>query len=120
LLIYQQHKASVQSEEVIRTSHFPQRRIINLSHLSLINAPHNPLFGESGSVLVCNGNEYAIYRACRQASGHWFGAQHTPSPDGVAVARSTYNPDFSYLLKRFDQVFRYSPSADQLRELFDH
>ena len=112
LLIYQQHKASVQSEEVIRISHFPQRRIINLSHLSPLNAPHNPLFGENGSVLVCNGNEYPIYRACMQARGHWFGAQHTPSPDGVAVARSTYNPDFSYLLELFDQVFRYSPSAD--------
>ena len=107
LLIYQQHKASVLSEEVIRTSHFPQRRIINLSHLSLLNAPQNPLFGENASVLVCNGNKYPIYRACMQASGHWFGAQHTPSPDGVAVARSTYNPDFSYLLELFDQVFRY-------------
>ncbi len=106
LLIYQHHKASIQSEEVIRTSHFPQRRIINFSHLSLLNAPHNPLFGENGSVLVCNGNKYPIYRACMQASGHWFGAQHTPSPDGVAVARSTYNPDFSYLLELFDQVFR--------------
>jgi esterase/lipase len=112
LLIYQQHKASAQPEEVIRTGHFPQRRIINLSHLSLLNAPHNPLFGENGSVLVCNGNKYPIYLACTQASGHWFGAQHTPSPDGVAVARSTYNPDFGYLLELFDQVFRDSPSAD--------
>jgi hypothetical protein len=105
-LIYQQQMASGQSEEEIRSSHFPLRRIINLSHLSLLNAPHNPLFGENADVLVCNGNEYPIYRACMQARGHWFGAQHTPSPDGVAVARSTYNPDFGYLLELFDQVFR--------------
>ena len=97
--------STVQSREVIRNSHYPQRRIINLSHPNLINAAHNPLFGENGSVLVCNGNKYPIYRACMRASGHWFGAQHTSSPDGVAVARTTYNPDFDYLLELFDQVF---------------
>ena len=109
LLIYQQAMAIAQSREVIRNGHYPQHRIINLSHLSLLNAARNPLFGENGSVLVCNGNKYPIYRACMQASGHWLGAQHTPSPDGVAVARSTYNPDFDYLAELFDQVFRHSP-----------
>jgi esterase/lipase len=105
LLIYQQPTTTAQPREVIRKSNFPQRRILNLSHLSLLNAPRNPLFGENGSVLVCNGNEYPIYQACRRASGHWFGAQHTPSPDGIAVARSTYNPDFDFLIELFDQVF---------------
>jgi esterase/lipase len=111
-LMYQPTTATAQPREVVRNSHYPQRRIINLSHLSLLNAPYNPLYGENGSVLVCNGNEYPIFQACMRASGHWFGAQHTPSPDGVAVARSTYNPDFGYLLELFDQVFLNSPTSD--------
>ena len=105
-LIYQQTKTTTKPREVVRSGHYPKRRILNLSHLSLLNAPHNPLFGENGSILVCNGNKYPVYRACMQARAHWFGAQHTPSPDGVAVARTTYNPDFAYLPELFDQVFR--------------
>jgi hypothetical protein len=106
LLIYQQTQAQPNPREVVRSGHYPQRRILNLSHLSLLNAPGNPLFGENGAILVCNGNRYPVYHACLQSREHWFGAQHTPSPDGVAVARSTYNPDFDYLLQLFDQVFR--------------
>ena len=105
-LIYQQTQKPTKPRELARSGYYPQRRILNLSHLSLLNAPHNPLFGENGSVLVCNGNKYPVYRACMLSRQHWFGAQHTPSPDGVAVARSTYNPDFAYLLDLFDQVFR--------------
>ncbi|MEM9605309.1 MAG: alpha/beta fold hydrolase [Pseudomonadota bacterium] len=91
--------------EIVRGSHYPERRILNQSHLSLLNAPDNPLFGQAGRVLVCNGNEYPIFMACMRAREHWFGAQHTPSPDGVPVARTTYNPDFPYLFTVFDQVF---------------
>lgn len=92
-------------KEIIRPSNYPARRILNQSHLSLINAPDNPLFGARGSVLVCNGNEYPIFMACLRATGHWFGAQHTPSPDKTPVARTTYNPDFPYLLKLLEEVF---------------
>jgi len=91
--------------EEFKPSQYLNLRILNQSPLSVLTAPSNPLFGESGSVLVCNGNEYKIFFACMGAKGHWFGAQHTPSPDGVAVARTTYNPDWDYVLTQFDQVF---------------
>ncbi|MEE9319293.1 MAG: alpha/beta fold hydrolase [Granulosicoccus sp.] len=87
-----------------RASRFPSKRILNQSHLSLMNSPDNPLFGESAAVLVCNGNEYPIFMACMRSSQHWYGAQHTASPDGVAVARTTYNPDFDSVMQRFDEV----------------
>lgn len=92
-----------------RNAHFPALRIINQSHLSLINRRENGLFGESGQILVCNGNEYPIFIACMRARKHWYGAQHTALPDeaaeGDAVARTTYNPDFPVLLERIDEVF---------------
>ena len=106
LLIYANTTSvNLKPNEVLRASAYLQRRILNQSHLSLINAPYNPLLGEAGQQLICNGNKYPIFMACMRATGHWFGAQHTPSPDGVAVARTSYNPDYSTVLKYFEEVF---------------
>lgn len=91
--------------EVIRSSAHLDIRILNQSHLSLINSPNNALYGRDGVQLVCNGNEYPIFRACMRARNHWFGAQHTPSPDGVAVARTAYNLDFATVVEMFEEVF---------------
>lgn len=91
--------------ETIRNSAHLEKRVINQSHLSVLTSPENPLFGEQGTILVCNGNEWKIFSACLRAENHWYGAQHTPSPDGVAVARTTYNPDFDYVFTQFDRVF---------------
>ena len=89
-----------------RNSHFPEARIINQSHQGVLMASQNPLFGSNGSVLVCNGNDWPTFSACLYSDEkHWFGAQHTPSPDGVPVARATYNPDFSYVFEQFDKIF---------------
>ena len=89
-----------------RNSSYPPGRVLNQSHQSLLIAPQNPIYGKNGRILVCNGNEYPIFRACLNYQGdHWYGAQHTPSPDGVPVARTTYNPDFDYVMQQFDRLF---------------
>ena len=90
--------------EEVRDSRHLELRALGQSHLSLTNAPSNPLFGRGGSVLVCNGNEYPIFMACMRARGHWYGAQHTPSPNGVPVARMTWNPDWEHVLRRLDET----------------
>jgi len=82
---------------------FPKHRILSQSHLGLMYAPDNPLFGESGNVLVCNGNDYPTFIACLRSPQHWYGAQHDESPDGVPVARTTWNPDWRTVLSRFDE-----------------
>ncbi len=109
LMIYTTDTKTIASKnEIIRLSQYLDRRILNQSHLSLINAPVNPLLGENGTQLICNGNKYPIFMACMQATGHWYGAQYTESPDGVAVARTTYNPDFHTILEQFDRIFLLS------------
>ena len=106
LILYTDPSVSVPRErETHRSGATMQRRILNQSHLSLTNGPDNPVYGEQDPVLVCNGNEYPIFRACMMATGHWFGAQHTASPDGVPVARSTYNPDMPFVIDALRRVF---------------
>ena len=91
--------------EVRRPSARLDLRIINQSHMSLINSPDNELYGRSRKILVCNGNVPEIFFGCLRSPVHWYGAQHTVSPDDVAVARTTYNPDYEYVLQMIEQVF---------------
>ena len=106
LVIYSANpQLDTRSDEIRRNSYHPELRILNQSHLSLTNSPTNILYTGTNPVLICNGNEYPIFIACLRAKKHWFGAQHTPSPDGVAVARATYNPDYRFILSQIDQVF---------------
>ncbi len=94
----------LQPFEITRGSAFAERRILNQSHLGLMYSPDNVLFGERASILVCNGNDYPTFLACMRANEHWYGAQHTPSPDGTPVARTTYNADWHGVLQLFDTV----------------
>jgi len=106
LLIYSEQE-SIESNhnEIVRSSYYPELRILNQSHLSLMNSPDNELLGKSRQLLICNGNEYPIFMACMHSDEHWYGAQHTPSPDGTAVARTTYNPDYSTIESLIEKVF---------------
>lgn len=103
-------KQSDLAVEEYRSSAFAQLRILNQSHLGLMYSPENPLFGERASVLVCNGNEFPVFMACMRAREHWYGAQHTLSPDQDAVARTTYNPDWQGVLTRLNEIL---PLADE-------
>jgi len=90
----------------VRNSEYLNRRMLNQSHQSVLMSKDNPLYGENGRVLVCNGNDWPTFSRCLSYQGaHWFAAQHTPSPNGLPVARSTYNPDFNYIFEKFDAVF---------------
>ena len=97
--------------ELARDSAFPALRVLNQSHLGLMYAPTDPLFGTAGRILVCNGNEYPVYSACMRSTRHWFGAQHTASPDGIPVARATFNADREGVLEVFDQWLLHATST---------
>lgn len=107
LVLYSNESETSRPNEIFRNSRYPQYRILNQSHQGMIISPNNPMFGVAGSVLVCNGNEWEVFSTClfyRQGP-HWHGAAGTDSPDGVPVARSTFNPDFSFLMELHDQIF---------------
>jgi len=107
LIVYSNSADTVSNEFItVKPSSYPELRMLNQSHQSVLIDRQNPLFGEKGSVLVCNGNEWAVFSACLYYRGaHWYGAHTTPSPDDVPVARVTYNPDFTAVFDSFDKVF---------------
>jgi len=106
LLIFDSGNLKERKNETRIHSAHPDKRILNQSHQSLQVAPDHPLFGEQGSVLVCNGNEWAVFSGCLfyQGNDRWRAAERTPSPDNTPVARTTYNPDYKLLLEYHTEV----------------
>jgi len=89
LLTFHENPLPVQTAtETYRLASVDGTRILNQSHLGL----------------VCNGNEYPVFMACMRARNHWLGAQHTESPDGIPVARITFNPDFEHVMTLVDKI----------------
>lgn len=107
LLLYSNDQAQAGSNEIIRPSEYLPLRILNQSHQSMTISPDNTMFGENGTQLVCNGNEWKVFSACLyyRKGPHWHGAEGTQSPDGVPVARTTFNPDFEGIMTLHDQIF---------------
>lgn len=106
LLIYSAGGAEPRDgREIVRAGAYPAARILNLSHMSLMIAPENPRYGRAGDLIVCNGASGAARTACRSAPLRWHGAWGTRSPDGTPVARSTYNPDFDFVLEQARKIF---------------
>lgn len=91
--------------EIVRASAFPARRILNQSHMSLMISPENPRYGENGDLIICNGGGGTVDSACRSAPRRWHGAWGTASPDSAPVVRTTYNPDFEFLMRMVRTVF---------------
>lgn len=93
--------------EILRSSAHQADRIVNQSHMGVLISPDNPHYGRNGGQLVCNGNEWPVFSACLYYDGddRWRGAEGTASPDAVPMARTTFNPDFAFLVEQFDEVF---------------
>lgn len=107
LLLYGNEERQPGKYEIIRPSRNQERRILSQSHMGMMLSPQNALFGKEGTQLVCNGNEWKVFSACLYHAGgaRWRGAEGAVSPDGVPVARTTFNPDFDGIMALHDQVF---------------
>lgn len=106
LVIYSASGAQPRNDrEIVRNGADPLVRILNQSHMSMMIAPDNPRYGAEGDLRVCNGMNNTWKSACQDAPLLWYGAWGTDSPDGVLVARTTYNPDFDFVYEQIRAIF---------------
>ena len=114
LVLYGNGDVEAGPEEIVRKSVYPEYRILNQSHMSVLLAPDNALYGGQGQQLVCNGNEWKVFSACLYYTkdDRWRGAEGTASPDGVPLARTTFNPDFDFIMQQYDEVFGIAELPD--------
>ncbi len=83
-------------------SYFPDRKIVNFSHLSIHTSPEHPHYGDIGDFRQCvedigNKSLKEVYL------GEAFGSGSNPSP----TCRLTYNPRFEDMTDLLDE-FLYS------------
>jgi alpha-beta hydrolase superfamily lysophospholipase len=80
----------------VRPDHLPDWRISQFSHMGMLFAPDNPVYGHSGSLRLCwNGQSDESLRRCQAGAPIWYSAWGHQE-DGKDHARLTFNPYFSW------------------------
>ncbi|MFY8274542.1 alpha/beta hydrolase [Pseudoalteromonas sp. SSDWG2] len=84
----------------------PCNNIIDLSHISVINSPQHPYYGELGQYRNCGSylDDDALYKRCKTAPHVLVGERTAANLDKGVLKRLTYNPFFSELeqdMRRF-------------------
>jgi alpha-beta hydrolase superfamily lysophospholipase len=79
---------------ITRPDALPQWRISQFSHMGVLFAPDNPLYGREGSLKLCrNSRDGAAIQACLQGAEVWYSDWGYTEP-GKVHARLTFNPYF--------------------------
>jgi dienelactone hydrolase len=75
-----------------RPDTLPAMRISQFSHMGVLFAPENPLYGRDGTLRLCrNGHDAQATQACQKGGEVWFSEWGYSEPDKVH-ARLTFNP----------------------------
>ncbi|MEC5397076.1 alpha/beta hydrolase [Uliginosibacterium sp. H1] len=89
---------------LVRTDRLPERRISQFSHMGLLFAPDNPLYGEAGTLRLCwNGQAPDTVPRCEAGEEVWY-SDWGYREDGKIHARLTWNPYFDWQLQVLESV----------------
>lgn len=89
-----------------REDHLPEWRISQFSHMGLLFAPDNPLYGQTGSLRLClNSMDGEATRTCEKSDAVWYSAWGYHE-EGKAHARLTFNPYFDWQISVVEQVLQ--------------
>ncbi len=87
----------------------PDYRISTASHMSLLYAPHNPLYGIDGSQRICeNGPSRTAKKRCLAGESVWFSGWGYTEADKLH-ARLTWNPYYTTANRLMLQVMGQTP-----------
>ncbi|OZI52124.1 alpha/beta hydrolase [Bordetella genomosp. 5] len=91
---------------LVRPDRLPAQRISQFSHMGMLFAPGNPLYGAAGSLRICwNGQEPAQTEACLRGEPVWY-SDWGYREAGKVHARLTYNPYFDWQTSVMAEVLK--------------
>jgi alpha-beta hydrolase superfamily lysophospholipase len=84
------------SRLLVRTDRLPEAHISEFSHMGVLFAPGNPLYGSAGSQKLCwNGQSEEKQRACMAGAPVWY-SEWGHQEEGKIHARLSFNPYFDW------------------------
>lgn len=79
-----------------KSDSLPELHISQFSHMGLLFAPDNPLYGRAGSLRICrNGQDETATYTCEQGGEVWY-SDWGYLEEGKVHARLTFNPYFDW------------------------
>lgn len=99
-LIWYGSPPSVADERIlVKPDHLPEYRISQFSHMSVLFAPENTLYGREGSLRFCeNGQNEDFYARCKNGEEVWYSDWGLQDPERIH-ARLTFNPYFDWQMQ---------------------
>lgn len=89
-------EAAASTRILVRDDRLPDQRISQFSHMGVLFAPSNPLYGENGSSRLCfNGQSRRDTEACEAGAPVWY-SDWGYHESGKIHARLTFNPYFAW------------------------
>nr|WP_298689901.1 alpha/beta fold hydrolase [uncultured Dongia sp.] len=89
---------------LVRPDHLPEYRISQFSHMSVLFAPENRLYGRDGALRFCeNGQNDDFYARCKNGEEVWYSDWGFETPDRIH-ARLTFNPYFEWQMDLVAEV----------------
>ncbi|MDX6804876.1 alpha/beta hydrolase [Terrihabitans rhizophilus] len=96
LIWYGSPLARQSTRVLVRNDRLPDLRISQFSHMGVMFAPRNAMYGAEGSLRIClNGHDRSAARACEAGKDVWY-SDWGYREKGKVHARLTFNPYFSW------------------------
>lgn len=94
---------------LVRSDYLPEKRISQFSHMAVLFAAQNPLYGETGQLRLCwNGQDAAAQAQCLAGAPVWYSDWGYREPDKIH-ARLTFNPWFDWQGAQISTVLGAAP-----------
>ena len=89
-------RTATDARVLTRPDSLPEWRISQFSHMGVLFAPDNSLYGRDGTLRLChNGHDAKATQACQKGGEIWF-SEWGYSEQGKVHARLTFNPYFAW------------------------
>lgn len=102
-------EAAANPRILARPDHLPEERISQFSHMGILFAPDNPLYGRTGTQRLChNGQSPEAQTRCLAGEPVWYSDWGYQEPD-KDHARLTFNPYFAWQASVMRDVLNATP-----------
>ena len=105
LLIYSAtpEPTPLERRAILRSSYFPEHRVLNFSHVALLPSLEHPHNGPHGDFIDKAARYSSLKQYWRVSGEPYYGAISLSNLLKYRLLRSTFNPDFNYMMSEVDQ-----------------
>ncbi|WP_137170580.1 carboxylesterase [Marinomonas sp. FW-1] len=117
MVLYSKDQMSANTDRIkVYNTHWPEDRILGLSHMAVHGNPENPYYGVSGEYRICGWHQAdeSLYEACRTDDENWYGENLSALTESSPhAARVSWNPNFNALMQEVAYFMKANANSNR-------